>query len=99
VAIDARGSETRGKTYRVRVDTKRPHGRVKHQKHGVYRVWASDGNGSGIREARLDFGSEGSVDVPVEGGKVNGERVHVHSGLPAPTLVLRDWAGWTREVR
>jgi hypothetical protein len=98
VAIDGRGSETRGKTYRVRVDTNRPHGRVKHLHGGVYRVWASDGNGSGIREGRLDFGGDGSVDVPVDRGRVDGVRVHARSGLGSPTLVLRDYAGWTREL-
>jgi hypothetical protein len=98
VAIDGRGSETRGKTYRVRVDTNRPHGRVKHLHGGVYRVWASDGNGSGIREARLDFGGDGSVDVPVDRGRVDGVKVHARSGLGSPTLVLRDYAGWTREL-
>jgi hypothetical protein len=97
VAIDARGSETRSKTYVVAIDTERPHGRLKRVKGG-YRVWASDRT-AGIREARLDFGSEGSVEVPIEGLRVDGAVVHVRSGLPAPTLVLRDWAGWTRDVR
>ena len=99
-AIDARGSQTRGKTYIVGVDTKRPHGRFKHPDPDVYRVWASDGgSGSGIREARLDFGSRGSVEVPVSGYAVDGVRVRVASGMRSPTLVLEDWAGWTREVR
>jgi hypothetical protein len=96
VVIDARGSETRSKTYVVGVDTHRPHGRLKHVKDG-YKVWASDAT-AGIREARLDFGGAGSVEVPIENYRVDGERVHVRSGLPRPTLVLRDWAGWTRKI-
>ncbi|HKP91441.1 MAG TPA: hypothetical protein VJT75_15860 [Thermoleophilaceae bacterium] len=99
-AIDARGSQTRGKTYIVGVDTKRPHGRFKHPDQDVYRVWASDGrDGSGIREARLDFGGRGSVEVPIDDYRVDGARVHVPSGHGPPTLMLRDWANWTREVR
>jgi hypothetical protein len=99
-AIDARGSQTRGKTYIVGIDTERPQGRFKHPDQDVYRVWASDGgSGSGIREARLDFGSRGSVEVPVGDLRVDGVRVRVPSGHGPPTLVLRDWAGWTREVR
>jgi hypothetical protein len=99
-AIDARGNQTRGKTYIVGVDTKRPNGRFKHPDDNVYRVWASDGrNGSGIREARLDFGSKGSVEVPIEDYAVDGVRVRVGSGMRSPTLVLRDWAGSRREIR
>lgn len=97
VAIDARGSETRSRTYVVGTDTARPHGRVKHVKDG-WKVWASDAT-AGVREARLDFGRDGSVEVPIDHYRVDGVVVHAHKGAPRPTLRLRDWAGWTRDVR
>jgi hypothetical protein len=97
VAIDARGSETRSRTYVVGIDTERPHGRVKHVKGG-YKVWAADAT-AGVREARLDFGGERSVEVPISDYRVDGVHVRARSGSPRPTLFLRDWAGSTREVR
>lgn len=95
VVIDARGSETRSRTYVVGIDTHRPTGRLKRVKDG-WKVWASDAT-AGVREARLDFGGGRSVEVPIDHYRVDG--VLVRGGSGRPTLFLRDWAGWTRTIR
>jgi hypothetical protein len=96
IAIDARGSQTRSRTYVVGIDTARPHGRLKRVKGG-WKVWASDAT-AGVREARLDFGGGRSVEVPIQDYRVEGVRVKAPSGASRPTLFLRDWAGWTRSI-
>jgi hypothetical protein len=97
VAIDGRGSKTVGDDADLGTDTRKPKGRVKRKRDGLYQVWASDGSrkrGSGIFSAVLDFGSAGSVEVPVSSsGVLRGVHVGTRSGLGNPTLRLRDRAG------
>jgi hypothetical protein len=102
VAIDGRGTETPGRSYGLRIDTKRPHGRFRSLGDGVWKVWASDGpviRGSGIAAARLDFGSHGSVPVPVPViGVVEGARIRTRTGIGRPRLFLTDKAGNERVI-
>jgi hypothetical protein len=100
VAIDARGMETLGDDEDLGTDTKRPIGSVKRKRDGLYQVWAADGKrGSGIFTAVLDFGSGGSVEVPVSSsGRLRGVHVATRSGLGKPRLVLRDRAGNRRTI-
>jgi hypothetical protein len=102
VAIDGRGSETQGRDYGVRIDTRDPSGKVRSRGKGVWQVWASDGpiiEGSGIHDARLDFGSHGAVPVPVpEIGIVEGVRIRTRTGIGRPRLIVRDNAGNSRVI-
>ena len=101
VAIDGRGSETAGRDVGLRIDTTKPHGRIKRLGKGLFSVSASDGPailGSGISKARLVFGKR-SVILPVPSIALI-ENAHIrHRGGGRPRLVLIDKAGNKKVVK
>jgi hypothetical protein len=100
VAIDGRGSETDGRDVGLRIDLRKPTGRVRRAGKGMWSVSASDGppiKGSGIASARLVFGGA-SVRVPVARLGIV-ENARVRHGGGHPRLVLVDRAGNKRVIR
>jgi hypothetical protein len=101
VVIDGRGAETEGRDAGIRIDTRKPTGRVRRIGKGLYSVSASDGpaiSGSGIASARLVFGRRSvSVRVPFV-AIVQNARVR-HRGKGRPRLVIVDRAGNRKVVK
>lgn len=101
VAVDGRGTETAGKDVGLRIDRRKPRGKIKRVGHGLYSVSASDGppmSGSGIYKAKLMFGKHGvAISVPTIAVL---ENAHIrHTGGGRPKLVLVDRAGNKRVVK
>jgi hypothetical protein len=102
VVIDGRGAETDGRDAGIRIDRRKPTGRLRKLGKGLWSVSASDGPaifGSGIASAKLVFGRRDSVavripSVPlVENAKVR------HRRKGRPRLVIVDRAGNKKVVK